>query len=106
MNREKQIEEMARKMCRNYQPNGSCAADDDPCQLECVYGYCAERIYCAGYRKQVKGKWIVVGEPRMTDEGIKIPVECSCCSIRRYIPNVKKHGYYYCPNCGAKMKGE
>lgn len=52
MSREKQIEEMARKMCRNYQQDGNCASDYEPCNLECVYGYCAERIYCAGYRKQ------------------------------------------------------
>ena len=60
MRKEKQIEEMARKMCRNYQQNGSCAADDDTCQLECIYGYCAESIYCAGYRKQ---EWIPANEP-------------------------------------------
>ena len=53
--RNKQVEEMARKMCRNYQPNGNCASDDDPCGLECIYGYCAERIYGAGYRKQSEG---------------------------------------------------
>ena len=68
MSKEKQIEEMARKMCRNYESNGNCASDDDPCGLECVYGYCAERIYCAGYRKQ---EWISVDE-RLPDERVSV----------------------------------
>ena len=90
MSQEKQIEEMARKMCRNYQPNGNCASDGDPCGLECIYGYCAERIYCAGYRKQSEGEWEVFG--------LRNP-KCSLC--RKY--NIEKSNF--CPNCGAKMKG-
>ena len=49
---EKQIEEMARAMCRSYKGNGVCNADESLCNLECLYGYCAERAYCVGYRKQ------------------------------------------------------
>ncbi len=67
MSNEKQIiEEMARKMCRNYQPNGNCASDGDPCELECIYGYCAERIYCADYRKV---EWISVEERKPSESG-------------------------------------
>lgn len=62
MNRDKQIEEMARKMCRNYKQDGNCASDDEPCALECVYGYCAERIYCAGYRKASEVVREIIGE--------------------------------------------
>ena len=50
------IEEIARTMCRNYMPNGNCAADYEPCGLECVYGYCAERVYCANYSKVIRCK--------------------------------------------------
>ena len=49
-----QIEKIAHSMCRNHMQNGKCAADDEFCNLECVYGYCAERVYCAGYRKQTE----------------------------------------------------
>ena len=47
-----QIEKMAKAMCGNGMSNGNCAIDDEPCYLECVYGSCAERLYCKGYRKQ------------------------------------------------------
>jgi hypothetical protein len=57
-----------------------------------------------GYVKRNTGKWIIIGEPLMTDECRQIPVECSCCAIRRHIPHVNYHGYSFCPNCGAKMK--
>ena len=94
MNKEKQIEEMARKMCRNYKQDGNCASDDEPCGLECIYGYCAERIYCAGYRKQSEGEWISL-EPEI---GL---FACSLCDHR-----ILRAECNYCPNCGAKMKGE
>lgn len=47
-----QIEEMAKAMCGNGMANGNCVMDNDPCNLECVYGICAERLYAKGYRKQ------------------------------------------------------
>ena len=101
MSREKQIEKMARKMCRNYQPNGNCVADYDPCDLECVYGYCAERIYCAGYRKQSEGEWVLLEE--CANEG----VYCSVCHKKVYRKEYANQKVMspYCPNCGAKMKG-
>lgn len=68
MSSEKQIEEMAKAMCRNAMPNGNCATDDEPCALECVYGYCAERLYCKGYRKQ---EWISV-EERLPKEFVSV----------------------------------
>lgn len=46
-----QIEEMAKAMCGNGMSNGNCCMDDEPCNLECVYGCCAEKLYNAGYRK-------------------------------------------------------
>lgn len=47
-----QIKKMAHKMCRNHTPDGKCASSDEFCDLECSYGCCAERLYCADYRKQ------------------------------------------------------
>ena len=66
MSKEKQIEEMAKAMCGNGMSNGNCAADDEPCELECVYGCCAERLYSKGYRKQ---EWISV-EDRLPEDGV------------------------------------
>lgn len=104
MSKEKQIEEMAKAMCGNGISNGNCVMDDEPCNLECVYGCCAEKLYAKGYRKQSEGEWNTV-----VDNKCDIVTECSVC---------KKHFWFmkkgqlnidrmpFCPKCGAKMKGE
>jgi hypothetical protein len=52
MSKEKQIEEMAKAMCRSCKPNGNCELDDKPCNTECIHSCRAEILYDAGYRKQ------------------------------------------------------
>jgi hypothetical protein len=52
MSKEKQIEEMAKAMCRSCKPNGNCELDDKPCNTECIHSCRAEILYAAGYRKQ------------------------------------------------------
>jgi hypothetical protein len=109
MSKEKQIEEMARAMCGNGMPDGNCAADDEPCYLECVYGACAERLYAKGYRKQSEGVWKLTTEPLGAHE--VDCVECSVCGESWVLDedfdyDVVKDFWSFCPNCGAKMKGE
>ena len=48
------------------------------------------------------GWWVKIKESETKGY---IVVECSECKIQRTIPNVRMHGYYYCPNCGADMRG-
>ena len=57
----------------------------------------AEALYNAGYRKQIVGEWIVCG---MFDDFFK----CSICGDKH--PWQTAIEYKFCPNCGAKMKGE
>jgi hypothetical protein len=89
MSREKQIEEMARDICRVKQ---SC---NDVCHPinSCRALKYAERFYNAGYRKQSEGEWL-------TD---KYGMDRSVCSLCH--ANYEGDGGKFCSNCGASMKG-
>ena len=103
MDEKKQIEDMAHDMCGNFMSNGNCATDDEPCNLECVYGCRAEKLYCKGYRKQSVGEW-KTNIPATIRVFETNSITCSLCghggsgSIDKPYPN-------FCPNCGARMKG-
>jgi hypothetical protein len=99
----KQIEEMAKAMCVDCMPNGSCAKTDAPCDLECVYGYCAERLYDKGYRKQSEGEWIERDCITESKRGRTIHYSTQKCSVCGKWNG--RHKTNFCPNCGAKMKG-
>ena len=96
-----QIEEMAKAMCGNGMSNGNCVMDDEPCNLECVYGCCAERLHAKGYRKQSEGEW--------TSNNGKTLYKCSVCNQTcPYDAQGDDISYWtckYCPNCGARMSG-
>ena len=86
----KQIEELQReleKWCMDYSTNLSLA--------ECLYQ--------AGYRKQSEGEW--KHPPYAPFGGIYEMKRCSVCG---YKPDSDSNNPYtkFCPNCGAKMKGE
>ena len=88
------IEEMARDICRVKQNCNDVCYPINSCR---ALKY-AERFYDAGYRKQSEWEWIfnrgrTYGEPAYY---------CSNCS-----EGASDYGYdKFCPNCGAKMKGE
>ncbi len=93
--RENLIEEMARVMCDDCRPYSH----------GCKQNLCdsivssAETLYCAGYRKQTEGEWIVT----KTERGwncAEYPSEYTCSICGRTEPRPEP----YC-HCGAKMKG-
>ena len=98
----KQIEEMARDLCRLSCTCEECqnvaTQNKDKCKAK-VY---AERAYKKGYRKQSEGEWISGKTPNG-----QWGYYCSLCSASFVGENAewiaKEH--YYCPHCGAKMKG-
>lgn len=89
----KQIEEMARDLCRL-----SCKCEE--CQTvltmkkdRCKAKIYAKRAYEKGYCKQSEGEW-TYSENGKT-------MKCTRCRLRMKTYDVRR----YCPNCGAKMKG-
>lgn len=93
-----QIEEMRRDLgtaCTSHYMQGKCK-DFESCKL-CQATY----LYNAGYRKQSEGEWIIDRTP------IDATFNCSKCGYS-YIeadPQAETE-YKFCPECGAKMKGE
>lgn len=67
MDREKQIEEMAKITCSMYcRDKEKKCADVQECDMKCLHHQRCEALYNAGYRKQNMGEWIMVGE-RITE---------------------------------------
>lgn len=86
MDKDRQIEEMAKVICRRFRATDDVTSRD-----------LARAVYDAGYRKQSKGEWVVEGVYFKT-------MKCSVC-------NNTANSIYdktpFCPNCGAKMtKGD
>ena len=56
----------------------------------------------SGYRKQSEGEWVT----SVADfHGEVLSDECSVCGWTRLKNNTVTKRYYFCLNCGAKMKG-
>ena len=92
MNKEKQIEEMARDVC-----NSIVWDQDGYATVECLAT--AKRLRLKGYCKQSEGEWIE--QVRVSKEGKPLlnHYKCNLCGV--YLATQAN----YCPNCGAKMKG-
>ena len=57
----------------------------------------AEHLYEEGYRKQIEGEWIWTEKGEADCEKYWV---CSVCKEHEFVKTK------YCPNCGARMKGE
>ena len=96
---EKQIEEIAKYLCKSYSPYCSMCPD-------CYAEEEATALYNAGYRKQSEGEWIGEADGYADGELVYDVWHCSECNHciddgtddADLLPN-------FCPNCGAKMKG-
>ena len=95
----KQIEEMAKSMCRNYGTR-VCASCD--AHATCMIHLYAVDVYNAGYRKYSEGEWVY-----NTDD-FTPKQRCTVCGYNKPIvagESVIQEPKHFCPNCGAKMKG-
>ena len=100
MNKDKQIEEMARDIC--HAPTCKIKKNGGAC-----YKYCKAYIYAfravnAGYRKQSEGEWI----DKPTGAYGRMQSWCSACGKHSGIGGIESNRHKpFCPNCGAKMRG-
>lgn len=111
MNKEKQIEEMARVWCAlpNRHDCGVCG-----CRKGCYEIGISEMLYEAGYRKQSEGEWIVTDADSGSFGEYEPFIEFKCpkCKSTHGLES-GQYGWQYgepipwvsCPLCGAKMKG-
>lgn len=60
---------------------------------------------CASFAESIIAQGITVEKERPTGEWVKEFADLYYCSRCRSEPFGDNH-YHYCPNCGAKMKGE
>lgn len=103
MDERKQIEEMANSIAST--PIGTVKPDLTLTEMREVYsgafiGRIAKHLVFEGYRKQTKGEWHWISDD---------DVMCTTCG-RVFNSNDNADAglssWRFCPNCGARMKGE
>lgn len=90
-NKQRNILQMTKDICR-YQP---CCNDVCKPISACDALRYAERAVEAGYVKQSEGVWTY---------GVDREGTMKCTRCRRRMPKID--GARYCPNCGARMRGD
>lgn len=88
----KQIEEMAKVICKSYAEKRDCETFPT---AWCYAEEYATLLYCEGYRKQSEVEWITEGKFFMEH----------ICSVCGYSVDYLYQRTPFCPNCGAMMKG-
>jgi hypothetical protein len=71
---------------------------DNDGHLTINYNQLAQDVFAANFRKQVHGEWI-------HDKSYEHLMKCSICDYYEYESMAKGEFRNFCPNCGAKMKG-
>lgn len=89
----KQIEEMAKVIHENF----SSLLSMTECKI------IAAAAYEAGYRKQSEGEWI----DKHTGAYGRMQSWCSACGKHSGIGGIESNRHKpFCPNCGARMRGD
>ena len=97
MEQEKQIREMARDICENCRTLTKC--DKDICTM--AYKT-TEHLIEKGWKKETQGEWIEhIEKCSWLEDDVEVYYNCSVCGTSHWSITPP-----YCPNCGAKMRGE
>lgn len=97
MEKEKQIEEMAKANCAFCRSRTNCKLDT----CDCAYEE-AEYLYNEGYRNQIKAEW---KSGNKNGQFGYYCTNCDACFTGENAEWIAKE-HIYCPKCGAKMKGD
>lgn len=82
-----------------------CYGINLPKNVNCDQMRLATEIYNAGYHKQIAGEWVVISKRGLNSErNRRINYETYTCAVCGRSNG--KHKANFCPNCGAKMKGD
>lgn len=98
MDNEKQ--KIASDICPYHKEYGTCEKckkDFEDVGEPCYFGGIANIIIKNGYRKQIDGEWVLVGN----GNGRAIHWKCSICNFETL--DASNGDTNFCPNCGAKM---
>ena len=97
MTKQEQIKEIAKIIAKVEFPNSGCWDDCNKCFYKgnCDYLKSAERIYDAGWRKQIEAEWTL----NLDGSGT-----CGHCHFTQRGVYDQDSYQRYCGCCGAKMK--
>lgn len=103
MNRNEQIQEMARTIC-DLNTDKGCFCDGGYCNYNCLAYEKAKTLYAKGYRKVKLGEWRLIGNANGGFCGGVLYYRCTCCGYE--ITQARIGEANFCEWCGADMRGE
>ncbi len=110
----KQIEEMFFDVVKAFNYARDFCTEQGGCDIcenrkygkNCDFASMTEHLYNAGYRKQSEGEWVKINPNNL----LIGEYYCSYCNSVIDIADGREtpldREMYYCPNCGARMRGE
>ena len=102
LSRQVAIEALARMMPRSYTPDGSHPADEEIFRAQEIFADCIEALemLTPAQPERKTGRWMF----GFNNQYLEKYYYCSNCGCRKYTEDEPSD--YFCPHCGADMRGE